>query len=62
LDDLSVIFDFFSEGEAEESEVDQQFQTALTRIENLELRNMLQNEEDAFGALLKINPGAGAHF
>jgi len=59
VDDLSVLFDFFIEGEAEESEVDQQFQTALTQIENLESRNMLQNDEDAFGALLKINPGAG---
>ncbi|MFC2116521.1 PCRF domain-containing protein, partial [Bacteroidota bacterium] len=59
LDDLSVLFDFFTEGEAEESEVDQQYQAALTLVENLESRNMLQNDEDALGALLKINPGAG---
>ena len=59
MDDLCVLFDFFTEGEAEESEVDQQFDTALTQVEKLESRNMLQNEEDAFGALMKINPGAG---
>lgn len=59
VEDLSVLFDFLNEGEAEESEVDQQYRTALSLTENLESRNMLQNEEDALGALLKINPGAG---
>ena len=59
VEDLTVLFDFYTEGEAEESEVDQQYETALSLIENLELRNMLRNEEDALGALLKINPGAG---
>ncbi len=59
MEDLTVLHDFLNEGEAEEAEVDQQYQTALSLIENLELRNMLRNEEDALGALLKINPGAG---
>ena len=59
MEDLNVLFDFFNEGEAEESDVEQQYQIALTQVENLESRNMLQNEEDAFGALVKINPGAG---
>jgi peptide chain release factor 2 len=59
VEDLAVLHDFASEGEAEESEVEQQYQTALKLIEDLELRNMLRNEEDSFGALLKINPGAG---
>lgn len=59
MDDLTVLFDFYNEGEAEETEVDQQYKTALLLLENLELRNMLRNEEDTLGALLKINPGAG---
>ena len=59
VEDLTVLYDYFNEGEAEEAEVDQQYETALSLIENLELRNMLGNEEDALGALLKINPGAG---
>ena len=59
VEDLTVLFDFLNEGEAEEAEVEQQYETALSLIENLELRNMLGNEEDALGALLKINPGAG---
>ena len=59
MDDLSVLFEFFNEGEAEESEVDQQYQAAISAVESLESRNMLQNDEDAFGAMLKINSGAG---
>ena len=59
MEDLTVLYDFLNEGEAEEAEVDQQYQTALSLVENLELRNMLGNDEDALGALLKINPGAG---
>jgi peptide chain release factor 2 len=54
-----VLYDYYNEGEAEEAEVDQQYETTLSLIDNLELRNMLGNEEDALGALLKINPGAG---
>ena len=59
MEDLSVLMDFFNEGEADESEVDQQYRKALSLIESLESRNMLRNEEDSFGALLKINSGAG---
>ena len=59
MEDLTVLFDFYNEGEAQETEVDQQYEPALSLIEKLELRNMLRNEEDALGALLKINPGAG---
>jgi peptide chain release factor 2 len=59
VEDLSVLFDFLNQGEAEEAEVDLQYETTLSLIENLELRNMLRNEEDTLGALLKINPGAG---
>ncbi len=59
LDDLSVLYDFNKEGEATEEELDEQFKSALTQIEELELKNMLRNEEDSFGAILKINSGAG---
>ena len=59
MDDLNVLVDYMNEGEAEEEEVDQQYSETLKLIEELESRNMLRNEEDEFGALLKINPGAG---
>jgi peptide chain release factor 2 len=54
-----VINDFFREGEATEQDLDKQYNACLELIEDLELRNMLQKEEDQFGAILKINSGAG---
>jgi peptide chain release factor 2 len=54
-----VINDFFREGEATEQDLDNQYDICLSLIEDLEVRNMLQKEEDQFGAILKINSGAG---
>ena len=54
-----MIYEFFKEGEATEEDVDKQFETSLALIEDLEVRNMLQKEEDQLGAILKINSGAG---
>lgn len=59
IDDITVILDFFREGEATEAEVDSQYANCLMMIEDLEVRNMLQKEEDQLGAILKINSGAG---
>jgi peptide chain release factor 2 len=59
LDDLTVFFDFFKEGEATEKELDDQYVLVLNRMEDLEFRNMLRNDEDRLGAILKINSGAG---
>jgi peptide chain release factor 2 len=59
LDDLQVLMDFQKEGEASESEVDEQYAGSLQLVEDLEFRNMLGREEDTLGAILKINAGAG---
>jgi peptide chain release factor 2 len=59
LDDLVVLYDFFKEGEASEEDVDNQYNTCVSLIEDLEVRNMLRKEEDQLGAILKINSGAG---
>ncbi len=59
LDDLEVLFEFYREGEAKETDVDSQYDNCLTLIEDLEVRNMLQKEEDQLSAILKINSGAG---
>ncbi len=59
IDDLTVLYDFSKEGEATEEDVDNQYMNCLSQIENLEVRNMLQREEDQLGAILKINSGAG---
>lgn len=59
MEELVVLQDFVNEGELEEADLDKQFKIAQQKIEDLELRNMLQKEEDRMGAILKINAGAG---
>ena len=54
-----MIFDFYKEGEATEEDLDNQYNKCLSLIEDLEVRNMLQKDEDQLGAILKINSGAG---
>ena len=59
MEDLVVINDFYREGEATEEEIENQYSECLNLIEDLEVRNILRNEEDQLGAILKINSGAG---
>ncbi|MEN8230065.1 MAG: peptide chain release factor 2 [Bacteroidota bacterium] len=59
VEDLNVLSEFLEAGEATEEEVEAQFNTALTLTEELESKNMLRNEEDSLGAIVKINSGAG---
>ena len=66
-DDLDVLYEFAGEDvpsedgqESEESrELAAAWQTALDKVEALELRNMLGGEGDNLGAILTINSGAG---
>lgn len=58
-DDLEVLLDFFKEGEATESEIDESYKLLKTNVEELELKNMLSEEEDQLSAVLQINAGAG---
>ena len=55
IDDLLLLVEF---GDTEEN-VDEAFSTALEKVEELELRNMLSSEGDSLGAVLTINSGAG---
>lgn len=59
MEELMVLQEFMNEGEADEADLNKAFKVAQRRIEDLELRNMLQKEEDRMGAILKINAGAG---
>ena len=59
MEDLSVLFEFALEGEASNEELEEQYKNCLELIEDLESRNMLRNEEDKLGAVVKINSGAG---
>jgi len=59
IDDLIVLEEFFEIDEATRKELDDQFDVSNNVIANLEFLQMLSNKEDAFDAILKINPGAG---
>ena len=59
MDDLQVLYEFHREGEANEEELSKAYIATDGAIKALELRRMLGKEEDALGAILKINSGAG---
>lgn len=58
-DDLSVLYDFYKEGEATEADVENQYHLALEKLEDIEFRNMLSGEGDDMSAVLQITAGAG---
>ena len=59
MGDLEVLVEFQEMGEATPEEVHQQYENLITAVEELEFKNMLQNEEDKLGCVLEINAGAG---
>lgn len=59
FEDLETLYEFYTEGEAEESEVDKEFDVLTGLLDELEFKKMLSSEEDQLDAVLEINPGAG---
>jgi peptide chain release factor 2 len=59
IQDLEVLYEFYSAGEASEEELKVDYLSAKETVEELELKKMLSNEEDQLNAVLEINPGAG---
>jgi peptide chain release factor 2 len=59
IEDFLVLYEFFEMEEASEEEVDELHAETLLLIEELETKNMLRNEQDRLGAVLRINAGAG---
>ena len=55
VDDVEVLMELDPEGE----DVDGAYADALSKVEDLELKNMLGGEGDNLGAVLTINSGAG---
>ena len=58
-EELQLSFDFYKEELTTEAEVDEAYHKVKHLIEDLELKNMLRNEEDRLGAVVKIVAGAG---
>ena len=57
--DVELVPDFLREGVMSEAEAEALYADAVEKTEALELRNMLQGEEDRMGAIMDINAGAG---
>jgi len=59
FEDLETLYEFYTEGEAEEAEVNHEYENVIALLEELEFKKMLSSEEDQLNAVLEINPGAG---
>ena len=59
IEDLEVLYEFFTAGEVTEEELKKDFLLGKEAVEELELKKMLSAEEDQLNAVLEINPGAG---
>ena len=59
VEDLEALQEFLEEGEGSEAEVEQSYQDALKKVEDLEFKKMLSGDEDQLSAMLQITPGAG---
>ena len=59
VDDAGVLFDFWKEGEADETEVKEAFAEAAKVVEEAEFKSTLNEPEDEMPAILQINSGAG---
>ncbi|GAB2486641.1 peptide chain release factor 2 [Algoriphagus taiwanensis] len=59
IQDLEVLYDFYSMEEVSEEEIKAEYTKAKSAVEELELKKMLSAEEDQLNAVLEINPGAG---
>ena len=55
VEELTISYDFYKEEMMSEQELDEQYARTLDIIERVELKNMLRNEGDKLGAVLKIN-------
>ncbi len=58
-EDLVVLYDFYKEGDVEESEIEEQFEQVKTLLEDIEFKNMLSEEGDSLSATIQITAGAG---
>jgi peptide chain release factor 2 len=58
-EDLSILYDFFKDGEADQEELEVVFTQTKEKLENIEFKNMLSNEGDELSATIQITAGAG---
>ncbi len=59
VDDAAVMLDFLQSGDATPSDMEEAFEIATNKTEELEFKNMLSSEEDQLNAVMQITAGAG---
>jgi len=59
MEDTDVLIEFQEAGEDVDAEIESHQAKLATKLEDLELKNMLSGEEDRLPAVLQINSGAG---
>ena len=59
IDDLEVLIGFYKEGEINEDEIFQNYETINKLFEEIEFCSMLSEENDSLNAILQITAGAG---
>jgi peptide chain release factor 2 len=59
VEDVAILDEFLAVGESTEEEVETAYQQAIDAVEALEIKNMLNAEEDQFNCMININSGAG---
>ena len=57
--DLETLFEFFKNEECDLQEITTAYQEVTQALDDLELKRMLPNEEDALDCVIEINSGAG---
>ena len=58
-EEVSILFDFYAEGESSAEEVEKSYLVSLSLLESLEFKNMLSEPGDNLSAVLQITAGAG---
>ena len=59
IDDLEVLDEFQRAGEGSEADVNALYNTIVTKVEKIEFKSTLNQEEDELSCILEINAGAG---
>jgi len=59
LEDTEVLYEFYKEGESTIEEVDEAYNEAIKKLEEMEFRATLSRKEDELNCILEINAGAG---
>ncbi len=59
VEDLTVLYEFYKEGEGTEEEVESNYKNVVEAIEEMEFKSTLNKPEDELCAILEINAGAG---